>query len=485
MEKGIDVEAKLLMSKIDELIEKMPSILVDRLVSQKVGQQPIEPIQLDMSDYGLDLIPKLELEPLHTLPIVSTHQYNALEVVPEVSENNLEPSFEKTIQNYELQKLSEKKKKSSSLKKKRSLNTSNRVKVNPIPKISDPSSEKGDNDDGFETEPEQPEKPVRNRGKDLWMIIKKHVKAKICIKSFAAKEEDNDNREGNVKQEGENDTTIILKPNPFVKPQNPISIPNAEAEVKKVDLKMTPIYQYHLSRRALDMERFPLLYKDKKIDQETKELQILCTPRPIIGIAEGERQKLPRDDIDTERALTISIRNGVLLNGYIQGSNQSLYETVHGIQRRKLGLTPFDRAKFPTFDDPGPAADAPGVVQKEGTSSPVPGIDLNEELQKIETILLEPQGGTAANFRKRGIILARMEKYARAMEDLDRAIQIEPSSLEGLWHHHQQFLRINDAESALADLDSITEQNKSHYAAFQAKARIYQAIGFLSIDTND
>lgn len=58
---------------------------------------------------------------------------------------------------------------------------------------------------------------------------------------------------------------------------------------------------------------------------------------------------------------------------------------------------------------------------------------------------------------------------------------IDPFNSDGLWHRHQLYLRYNDAESALRDLDAITENNKIHLAAFQAKARIYQAIGIFKV----
>lgn len=38
-------------------------------------------------------------------------------------------------------------------------------------------------------------------------------------------------------------------------------------------------------------------------------------------------------------------------------------------------------------------------------------------------------------------------------------------------------MRFNDGHAALIDLEKITENNKVHLGAFQAKARLYQAIG--------
>jgi Tfp pilus assembly protein PilF len=45
------------------------------------------------------------------------------------------------------------------------------------------------------------------------------------------------------------------------------------------------------------------------------------------------------------------------------------------------------------------------------------------------------------------------------------------------WWRHQLYLKKGEVDSALRDLDSITENHKNHLGAFLTKARVYQELG--------
>jgi hypothetical protein len=58
---------------------------------------------------------------------------------------------------------------------------------------------------------------------------------------------------------------------------------------------------------------------------------------------------------------------------------------------------------------------------------------------------------------------------------------IDPFNSEALWFRHQLYLKLNNIELAMKDLDALTDGNKSHLGAFDTKARIYKELGNLAI----
>ncbi|KAJ3216163.1 cytochrome c oxidase subunit 1 [Clydaea vesicula] len=70
-----------------------------------------------------------------------------------------------------------------------------------------------------------------------------------------------------------------------------------------------------------------------------------------------------------------------------------------------------------------------------------------------------------------------------AEEDLETEIKKmtslidDPFNTEVYWFRHQLLLRNKMAEEALKDLDTVTDSNRLHLGAFQAKAKIYQLLG--------
>ncbi|KAI8896697.1 hypothetical protein BC833DRAFT_596500 [Globomyces pollinis-pini] len=253
-------------------------------------------------------------------------------------------------------------------------------------------------------------------------------------------------------------------------------------ETTQSEQNMSAISYYTNQRRAMDISRNPHLYAGKTINPDTNQIEILTTLKPIIGICPDKDSRSKSTD-DAETLHNYNIRQGLKVNNFVPGGPITMYEAVHNIKRRKVGLSGIDRCKYPTFDDPGPPLDATGtpILKQDGASTPVQQIDLVAELQKINLLIDESKVPIPAYHRKRGALYSRMEKFNRAMEDLDLAIQYDPFNSDGLWHRHQLYLRYNDAESALRDLNAITENNRVHLAAFQAKARIYQALGLYKL----
>lgn len=53
----------------------------------------------------------------------------------------------------------------------------------------------------------------------------------------------------------------------------------------------------------------------------------------------------------------------------------------------------------------------------------------------------------------------------------------DPFNSEAFWFRHQLYLKLNNVELAIKDLDLLTDGNKSHLGAFDTKARIYKELG--------
>ena len=201
----------------------------------------------------------------------------------------------------------------------------------------------------------------------------------------------------------------------------------------------------------------------------------------------SDKKDVVSNDMSSDSAFMaykLMIQQAMQLNGFGKVDSPSIYQIVHDIERRKLGMNAVERCKFPVFDDPGPPLDITGtpILGVEGVDYTAPTADeLSEEVSKLDHVIESSDTPIPANWRKRGMFLARIGKFNEAMDDFDRAIQFDPFNSDAYWHRHQLFLRSNEVESALRDLDNITENNKVHLGAFQTKARIYQALGIIKL----
>jgi tetratricopeptide (TPR) repeat protein len=176
------------------------------------------------------------------------------------------------------------------------------------------------------------------------------------------------------------------------------------------------------------------------------------------------------------------IRKGREINGFSGNkSSVNLYSSIHTLERRLLGLSHNDRSNFQTFDDPGPPVDATGTAVLDQVIKQESVEELEKQIidfdNQINAAVESPPNFLSNLHKKRGIVLGKLHKFSRAMDALDMAIKLDPSNFDALWFRHQLYLRYNDAEAALVDLDRITEIQKSHIGAFQSKARVFQALG--------
>ncbi|KAJ3212811.1 cytochrome c oxidase subunit 1 [Dinochytrium kinnereticum] len=132
----------------------------------------------------------------------------------------------------------------------------------------------------------------------------------------------------------------------------------------------------------------------------------------------------------------------------IMGPN--LYEIVHSSVRRLNTLSPGERGRYPTLTDPG----IPEELAAEGEAALEPIV----EIEKLSQLINSSNLPIPAFLRRRGILSGRLSRYEEALVDLSKAIQL------------------HNVDAALKDLDAITDSNKLHLGAFQAKARIYQEV---------
>ena len=64
----------------------------------------------------------------------------------------------------------------------------------------------------------------------------------------------------------------------------------------------------------------------------------------------------------------------------------------------------------------------------------------------------------------------QLGKLKQAHEDLDKAIELEPTMLDAYWHRHLLFLLQNHKSLALEDLNFILKNNKLNSAAYRSRS---------------
>ncbi|XP_077179273.1 tetratricopeptide repeat protein 6 isoform X2 [Paroedura picta] len=83
----------------------------------------------------------------------------------------------------------------------------------------------------------------------------------------------------------------------------------------------------------------------------------------------------------------------------------------------------------------------------------------------------------AYNYCRRGALHRKMGKLKTAMDDLEKAISLEPMLVNAYWHRHLLFLYQNKTRQALEDLSFIIKNNKNHADAYLSRAEIYKKQG--------
>ncbi|KAM6462023.1 tetratricopeptide repeat protein 6 isoform 2-T2 [Liasis olivaceus] len=84
---------------------------------------------------------------------------------------------------------------------------------------------------------------------------------------------------------------------------------------------------------------------------------------------------------------------------------------------------------------------------------------------------------TAFNYCRRGAIYRKIGKMQAAMDDLEKAISMEPMLTNAYWHRHLIFLYQNKTLPALEDLNFVIKCNKNYTDAYLSTAQIYKKQG--------
>ncbi|XP_048805248.1 tetratricopeptide repeat protein 6 isoform X2 [Lagopus muta] len=101
--------------------------------------------------------------------------------------------------------------------------------------------------------------------------------------------------------------------------------------------------------------------------------------------------------------------------------------------------------------------------------------DLEEEVRRLTDLIVEHP--SAFQYCRRGAIRRKLGKLKSAMDDLEKAISLEPLLLDAYWHRHLIYLFQDKFSAALNDLNFITKWNKNKVDAYLSKAEIYRKLG--------
>ncbi|XP_013909456.1 PREDICTED: tetratricopeptide repeat protein 6 [Thamnophis sirtalis] len=105
--------------------------------------------------------------------------------------------------------------------------------------------------------------------------------------------------------------------------------------------------------------------------------------------------------------------------------------------------------------------------------------ELEQCEQEIERITQEINKGcaTAFNYCRRGAIYRKIGKMQSALDDLEKAIHLEPFLANAYWHRHLIFVYQNKIIPALEDLNFIIKCNVNYTDAYLSRAEIYRKQG--------
>lgn len=178
-------------------------------------------------------------------------------------------------------------------------------------------------------------------------------------------------------------------------------------------------------------------------------------------------------------------------NGFLKAGNQTLFDVTHDKAHRSLILTDLERFKYSTLNDPGIPHDPFTELPIEDPEQISLEKDPHGEIDKISVAIKQSSAPVPSNFRRRGYLFMKIGRFDDALHDLDKAITfgksnhinskrllicLDPFNTDAFWLRHQLHLQAKDVELAVKDLNSITDNVKSHFGAFDAKARIYHAL---------
>ncbi|XP_062432174.1 tetratricopeptide repeat protein 6 [Rhea pennata] len=103
--------------------------------------------------------------------------------------------------------------------------------------------------------------------------------------------------------------------------------------------------------------------------------------------------------------------------------------------------------------------------------------DLEEEVRRLTVLIEKEEQPLAFHYCRRGAIQRKLGKLKSAMDDLEKAISLEPLLLNAYWHRHLIYLFQERISAALDDLNFISNWSKNKADAYLSKADIYKALG--------
>ncbi|XP_040528610.1 tetratricopeptide repeat protein 6 isoform X1 [Gallus gallus] len=103
--------------------------------------------------------------------------------------------------------------------------------------------------------------------------------------------------------------------------------------------------------------------------------------------------------------------------------------------------------------------------------------ELEEEVRRLTDLIEKVEHPSAFQYCRRGAIRRKLGKLKSAMDDLEKAISLEPLLLDAYWHRHLIYLFQDKFSAALDDLNFITKWKKNKADAYLSKAEIYRKQG--------
>ncbi|KAI9092398.1 hypothetical protein DFS34DRAFT_633351 [Phlyctochytrium arcticum] len=164
-----------------------------------------------------------------------------------------------------------------------------------------------------------------------------------------------------------------------------------------------------------------------------------------------------------------SVAQALIAKGYSPDNGPPMYAAIHDPDHRRKTMTVEERARYPIFTEP------PLITEISDPEK------MEAEIERLSGLIESADVPIPGLWRKRGSLYGRLPKYQAALDDFDRALEYDPFNSEACWLRHQLNLVFGNIQDALRDLDTITDINKQHFGAFQAKARIYQELGMIKL----
>ncbi|XP_064920077.1 tetratricopeptide repeat protein 6 isoform X2 [Columba livia] len=103
--------------------------------------------------------------------------------------------------------------------------------------------------------------------------------------------------------------------------------------------------------------------------------------------------------------------------------------------------------------------------------------DLEKEIRRLTELIEKEENPSAFHYCRRGAIQRKLGKLKSAMDDLEKAISLEPLLLDAYWHRHLIYLFQDRISAALNDLNFITKWSKNKADTHLSMAEIYRKQG--------